>query len=396
MKLKKLFEDETRNITKNDWILIGIITIIYAIISFINLGSLKNPQTFAEFNEGTTINIEIEGESKYIQKIRHYSGHEEGTYRIFGSNDKKEYKEIAMFTDEYVFQWKDTPINEEIKYLKIVCQSKKGFIGEIALYDEKGEKIEVTTEENKDKLVIDEQASVPEEISFMNSTYFDEIYFARTAYEYINGMQAYEWVHPPLGKLIQMIPIACLGMNPFAYRMMGNLAGILMVGVMYILGKNLFKNSKYALLAGAIMMFDNFHFAQTRMGTVDSFLVLFIMLSALFMFKYLVLKKEDKLKQKVKWLALSGIFFGLSVSVKWTGLYAGLGLCILFFAKMIKDIIKNKKLDKEYLYIIASCVLYFVLIPCAIYILCYLLFPNVNPDRNRKFWRYIFTNTKNV
>lgn len=379
-KIKALFQDKTRKITKKDWILLGTITIIYTIISFINLGSMTNPETFVKLTNNTNIQIEIEGNKTYVKKIRHYSGCETGKYKVLGSIDNIEYKEITEFSDKYVFQWSDTPIKSELKYIKIVGTEKQGYIGEIALYNENDEIIKIVSDEDKGKLLADEQAAVPETIGYMNSTYFDEIYFARSGYEYINGMKAYEWVHPPLGKLIQMIPIAILGMNPFAYRLMGNIAGILMIVVMYIFGKNLFKDSKYALLSGLVMMFDNFHFAQTRMGTVDSFLVLFVILSALFMFKYLILKKEDKLNQKVKYIALSGLFFGLSVSVKWTGLYAGLGLCIVFFAKMIKDIVKDKKIDKQYFYIIAYCIIYFIIIPIAIYMISYLAFPNVRPN----------------
>lgn len=379
-KLLEIFSDNTRKMTKNDWIILSTIVFIYSIISFINLGSTKNPQTFADINKDNSVIIEVEGEAKYIKKIRHYSGAETGSYIISGSIDNNEYKNINTYQDKYVFMWADTLINEEVKYLKITSKSNEGYLGEIALYDENDNIVKVRAEENKEKLIIDEQNVIPKEIGYMNSVYFDEIYFARSAYEYLNGIMAYEWVHPPLGKLIQMIPIMFLGMNPFAYRLMGNIAGILMVAVMYIFGKNMFKDSKYALLAGIIMAFDNFHFAQTRMGTVDSFLVLFIMLSALFMFKYLVLEKEEPLKEKIKCLFYSGLFFGLSVSVKWTGLYAGLGLCIMFFGKMIKDCIKDKKIDKQYLYIILSCIVYFILIPCTIYVLSYLLFPNVRPS----------------
>ena len=75
--------------------------------------------------------------------------------------------------------------------------------------------------------MIDERHTVPKQISHLNSTYFDEIYFARTAYEYANGLPAYEWVHPPLGKLLMAIPIKLGKMAPFYYRFMGNVAGIL-------------------------------------------------------------------------------------------------------------------------------------------------------------------------
>ena len=400
-RLKEYFIDNAKEMKKTDWIILGIIILFYTIISFINLGSLKNPQTFIEFNPQTEAIIEIEGEAKLVSKIRDYSGKETGKYKVLGSIDGENYREITTFEDKYVFQWKDTKVNEELKYIKIVLvnsKHNKGYIGEIQAYDENGEKLQMKAESNKDKLLIDEPDAVPEEISYLNSTYFDEIYFARSGYEYLNGDMAYEWVHPPLGKLIQMIPIGVLGMNPFAYRFMGNIAGILMIGAMYVLGKTIFKDRKCAVFAALLMTFDNFHFAQTRMGTVDSLLVLFIIISAIYMYKYLLLKREDSLRNKLKYLFLSGLFFGLSVSVKWTGLYAGLGLCIMFFGKIIKEWIQEKKFDKQLIPILLSCIVYFIIVPCLIYSLSYFLFPEVNPggvynfsdlfDQIRQMYKY--------
>lgn len=68
---------------------------------------------------------------------------------------------------------------------------------------------------------------------------------------------------------------------------------------------------------------------------------------------------------------------GLSISVKWTGLYSALALAIVFFASVIhKNFVKKQK-DKDLLKIILACCVFFVVIPVVIYALCYLLFPNV-------------------
>ena len=78
------------------------------------------------------------------------------------------------------------------------------------------------------------------------TSYFDEIYFATTAYQYVYGMSTYEWTNPPLGKLIQAIPIYLThNMSPFNYRLMGNISGILILIVMYSFGTFLFKKRKY-------------------------------------------------------------------------------------------------------------------------------------------------------
>lgn len=380
----KALKDDTRKMTKGDWIIVTIIVIAYSILSFINLGSMKNPQTFRKFKQQwDTATLEINGDAKFISKIRHFSGEEVGeNYQVYGSIDGQNYENITAFADTYVFKWEDTPINKKLKYLRISSIGTKhsySYIGEVQFYDENGNKVSATAANADDKLLVDEPKTVPDTISYLNSVYFDEVYFPRTAYDYANNMTAYENVHPPLGKLIQMIPIITFGMTPFAYRLMGNIAGILMVLVMYVFGKSMFKRSKYAILAAILMAFDNFHFAQTRMGTVDSFLALFVLLSGFFMFKYIMLKPDDDMKEKIKNLFWSGLFFGLSVCVKWTGMYAGLGLCIMFFYKMISEIVKAKKFDKKYIKIMLWCVLFFIIIPATIYVLSYFLFPNVAP-----------------
>lgn len=378
-KIDNFFSDDTRKMKRNDFIIVGCLILIYGILSFVNLGSLKNPQTFIELSKDRTASFELKEQSD-IYKIRYYSGEEVGSFTLLGSVDGETFDEIAIFSTEYCFQWYDYELNSNFRYFTIVGNDT-GYLGEIQLYDSYGNKVEAIAYSDTAGMLVDEANTVPGNISYMNSTYFDEIYFARTAFDYANDMQAIEWVHPPLGKLIQMLPITVMGMTPFSYRLMGNIAGILMIFVMYIFAKEIFKNRKYAFLAAFLMAFDNFHFSQTRMGTVDSFLVLFIMVSSLFMYKYLTLKKTATLKEKRKNLFWCGLFFGLATCVKWTGLYFGLGLAIVFFAKLIFDIINDKKMAKQYGNIILSCILYFVLIPCVIYMLCYFLFPNVYPEK---------------
>jgi Dolichyl-phosphate-mannose--protein O-mannosyl transferase len=84
------------------------------------------------------------------------------------------------------------------------------------------------------------------EPSWWNSTYFDEIYHARTAYEFLQGTVPYENSHPPLGKELMSVCVAVFGMTPFGWRLAGAIAGILMLPSMYLLGKQLRK--KHGLL----------------------------------------------------------------------------------------------------------------------------------------------------
>ena len=370
--------DNTAKLSRKDFIILGILVVFYLIISFYHLGTLNSPKTYYNFKtEGEVVSVYLSNGSQDISKIRYYTGAETGTFSVIASNDGDTYQEIATLEEKSVFAWEDLEVDTNFKYLKFVSKTDGSYIGEIQLYNKYGEKVLAQAMDEQSMVLVDEMDTVPAQISYLNSTYFDEIYFARSAYEYIHGINAMEWVHPPLGKLIMALPILLFGMSTFSYRLMGTLAGVIMIPVIYILAKRIFKNRKWASLAGILMTFDCFHFAQTRMGTVDSFLVLFIMLSVLFMYQYIDLDSNAKLKTRLLNLFLSGLFIGCAISTKWTGLYAGLGLAIVFFTNLVyKNVVKKEK-DKNLLEIIISCCFFFIVIPITIYILGYLLFPNV-------------------
>lgn len=220
-----------------------------------------------------------------------YSGSNESYISVFYTNTYQEYDSYAYDTTPIeikynnVFKWNEHHLNTQdtfYKYIMFQSYFDTTTIGEICLYDKEGKKIPITPIEEKAKTLVDEQDTIPNEMNYTNSTYFDEVYFPRTAYEQLNNLPIYEYTHPPLGKLLISIPIHFLGITPFAYRLGGNIAGILMIIIIYLIAKELFKRERYALFAAVIMALDGMHFVQTRMGTADSYLVLFCLTSFLF------------------------------------------------------------------------------------------------------------------
>ncbi len=379
--IRKFWNEEGAHLKPLDYLVIAIMMILYGILSFHQLGVTSNPETyFYVMGSNNQVDIELK-EKTSITKIRHFTGGEMGTYELFYSLDGNEFTPLDNYLEQdAVFAWKDYDTDQELKYLRIVGLTDNSQLGDIQLYDRYGNKVEATAMNDISGVVLDEIDTVPDQISFENSTYFDEIYFARAAYEYMNKLPAYEWVHPPLGKAIQMIPMLFMGMNPFSYRLMGNIAGILMIPALYILAKNMFKKRKYAILAGSLMALDTFHFAQCRLGTVDSFLVLFLLLSFLFMYQYISLTKKDSLWKRLIKLFFSGFFVGCAIATKWTGLFGGLALAIIFFADLIyKNFGKDKHWTTDTTLIILACVGCFIIVPILIYVGCYFMFPNMNP-----------------
>ena len=184
----------------------------------------------------------------------------------------------------------------------------------------------------------------PKEFSYNNSTYFDEIYHARTAYEFIHGLPTYEWTHPPLGKIFISLGVRMFGMCPFGWRIIGTIFGILMVPLIYIFAKRIFNKTWIASVACIMMTFDFMHLAQTRIATIDVYVTFFVILMYYFMYKYYEMSFYDTKLVKT-WIPLlfSGISMGLGIASKWTGCYAAVGLAIIFFYTVFKR-------HKEYKY----------------------------------------------
>ena len=285
--------------------------------------------------------------------------------------------------------------------------------------------------------LIDEQETVPDRPDILNSTYFDEIYFARTAYEFIHSMPIYETTHPPLGKLIIAAGILIFGMNPFGWRIMGTLAGAAIIPVMYIFGKKLFGKRDYAFCAAFLMMFDFMLFAQTRLSTIDSYATLAILIMYLFMLDSFINGIHNRpLKETLIPLGASGLAFGLGVSVKWIALYAGAGLAFLFVlgrAVEIREVfdiggaytgagqraparprrqtqsvrrrrtrhrsIREQSGEKSYMLrfgvIIFASMLFFIIIPGLIYLLTYIPYTS-KPDFTGGLYQIMLDNQKSM
>ena len=178
--------------------------------------------------------------------------------------------------------------------------------------------------------------------TYMTQMYFDEIYFARAAEEYLHLQIPVERTHPPLGKLIQASGIAIFGETPFGWRIMGVIFGTLMVPLMYLLGKKLFQTWIGGFSAAFLFAFDFMHFTMARIGTVDTYVVFFSLLSQLFFLVYFTNLVKNGWKTSVLPLFLAVIFFALGFSTKWFTIFGAGGLLVLLLAYRLKDVVKLK------------------------------------------------------
>ena len=192
--------------------------------------------------------------------------------------------------------------------------------------------------------LVDEQNSLQIQPTYMSKMYFDEVYFARSAIEFVHHQIPVERTHPDLGKLIQAVGVAILGPTPFGWRIMGVIFGTFIVALMYLLGKKLFGTWIGGFSAAFLMTFDFMHFTMARIGTVDTYLIFFTLLSQLFFLVYFNKVVRDGWKKtSILPLMLAIIFFSLGFSTKFGfPLFPALGLLALLGLVRLNELRKQK------------------------------------------------------
>ena len=358
-----------RGLDRVDAGIMALITVAYAAVAFTGLGNTSSPETFVSMN-GTEAIIELPGDT-YPSRIFLFSGVGEGSYVIEFSSDGIMWEHAADYTQNYVsvLKWNEvTPDTASVpRYVKIIG-SGDVYLGEAAFFDGDGNQISVSGTGAAEQLT-DEQDTVPLRQNFLNSSYFDEIYHARTAWEHLNNVYPYEVSHPPLGKIIMGIGISIFGMTPFGWRFMGTFFGVLMLPLMYIFVKKMFGGRAVPTVCTAVFATDFMHFVQTRIATIDTYSVMFIILMYLFMYLYVSAESQNRSPKKaLLCLAISGVSFGLGAASKWTSIYAGGGLAVIWAAYWI---INYKKGVKAFIKNVLFCLGFFVCIPALIYYVSY-------------------------
>lgn len=392
------------------------LTICYILIGLVNLGSFAVPQTgWTPQHQGEQFTVIFE-KPVQIDKIMLFGGLGP-QWGAFGSLEMEakvgdQFQPFVTLNMDTVFHWYTNNSKIETDQLRIRAielvpnagETPSGYwqaeYRELAFF-ENGVQIPYITINNGTaspgvQKLFDEQKIVPERGSYMNSTYFDEIYFVRTALEHLEKREIiYENTHPPLGKNLIALSISILGFFPFAWRILGMLIGAAMIPLMYMMAKRLFKDSFWALFSAWLLAFDFMHFTQTRIATIDGFCIFFIMAMYYSMLIYMDTPPHEKgFAKSLIPLFFSGLFLGLGSSVKWIALYGAFGLAFLFFKSLTdawveyKDLHRRNALlpartrkelpDKDEwwrTYVVGTCgvnVFLFILLPIFVYALSYL------------------------
>ena len=415
-------------------ILCGVMA-VYSVICFSTLGSTKAPQsawTSTEYEESVTFDLGEERDSfcmLYFARVSRYDfsiavssdgiSWSDESWAEMNQGDCWKWKYLTeSFTDESGKRTYNSAARQWLsgRYVRLTAHQIGLALCEVIFRDTEGQRIPAVIHSRlhaiEDSSLFSDPAALldepdtlealplwfptalkdsPEEDNplvaqpgWWNSTYFDEIYHARTAYEFLKGTPPYETSHPPLGKILMSWGIALFGMTPFGWRFAGALVGVAMLAGMYLLGKQLTKSTAIGAAMCILMAVDCMHLTQTQIATIDSFPVLFILFSWFFMLRFMQTDiGKEKNSRMLTDLGCSGLFMGLGIASKWIGIYSGAGLGIIFFVHCGQWLYARhrqqggQKAEKpspagRFIRLCAWCVLFFVAVPLIIYLISYI------------------------
>lgn len=390
-KMISLFTADAQvGLKRKDFIWMLVFTAIFAVMVFWNLGSHAAPETYETFTVGEQGHNEIVlNFDRQIDVAR--------VWIFLGGESKREisfsYWDIGdtqwnVLEDSHVVEsvycWNAMDINHTATSLGLVLMKDKAYINEIVIVDTQGNKI-IPSNATAYPELFDEQKLFPNIPSYYNQTMFDEVYHARTAYEFLHHLPIYENTHPPLGKTLISLGIRWFGMNPFGWRFICAVCGCLMVPVFYIWAYRMLGGTMTACFVCILYETGFMTLTLSRIATIDIIVALFVVLMFAFMYGVVQhIKGFPPVRKTLPWMLCCGISMGLAVATKWTGVYAAVGIAIIFFYFLFGELSGFRGIREHSAYLIrlaGACVVCFIAIPLVIYVCSYVPFAQVYTDK---------------
>lgn len=374
---------------KTDKRIVWGLMLIYLVISGINLGLRTNFGMWHGDDPSDSLEIRFAGPTQ-ISSVAYYYGLGSGSLNLTYYTSVGGTGNVPLTNNSALYKWTTVqlPDNPDVVGMKLMV-SPPIELRHLALYDHAGHYLNnytIIASDGSDVsgLMSQNPPSAVQNTS-LSSMYFDEIYYGRTAWEYLHGISPYAWVHPPLGILIVGLGILLFGMNPFGWRIMPAVSGILMIPVIYLFAKKIFNDRKIAIVSTVLMMTDFMHFSVCRMASIDSSSTLFVLLELMFFYDYVRQRLAGNEANAFKALFFAGLFFGMGMSCKWDALFTiPLLLGLLIYAELIR----RRPSVLVFIPALAKVALSMLIVPLAVYCLSYLPYFSHDPVSN--FVKFIY------
>ena len=304
----------------------NIPTLLLLVASFLfyafgHLGSKVSPQTYKTYNYPNMTSSFTFQQPKVIDEVCYYFLIDRNAKFVLKTKENEKWNKLDEYNSSTPpsFQWTCHSIKpHKVKEIELTTKKGQMMLSEIR-FRHHNQDINFTSTASK----LNDETLIPVTKGYYNNMIFDEIYHGRTAYELKRDIYpVYETVHPYLGKLLLIPGIELFGMTPFGWRFDNVIFGAILLIVTYLFSLQLFRKPIYGFIGAFLMTYSFMHLTEARIALIDTIGVLFIFSSYLFLYQFII-------KQKLSWLLLSGLFFGLASAVKWSALFAGLGFIFI-------------------------------------------------------------------
>ncbi|MBI2023943.1 phospholipid carrier-dependent glycosyltransferase [Candidatus Giovannonibacteria bacterium] len=177
---------------------------------------------------------------------------------------------------------------------------------------------------------------------------FDEVHYSNFAIRTSEGENNID-LHPPFLRILfaQITKIfandlprevkagAPFGNFPFIpLRLMTVITGSLLAGIIFLIAKKIYPNNSLVVLSPLLYAFDGALISYSRLILPEIYILFFGLVGFLFS---LVAIDAEKKSQKLLFLMLAGVFMGVSISIKWSGLgFLAAAIILLFYKNKLK------------------------------------------------------------
>lgn len=380
---------------KTDYLLIVIISSLYAGISLINLGTKLEPNTPVRLTATQGIEINFATPTQ-IDQFYYALGYVSGAVKFSYVRSDNQTQSITIVPG--TFMWNNLQLNDpNAKYKQITLIPESGVIElrQLALFNNANYVTDFSLTQAgqatpPQKLV---SVSVPQNYQSIwhSGTIWDEYYYVTTAYQFNHHLPALITVHPPLGMYLISAGMNVFGDNPFGWRIVPDLAGILLVMLVYIFAKKLTLSRSAAIIASTLLSADFMHFMITRMASLESTLAFFAILSIFFLYCYAEARRSgESFNATLRYLLPCALSIGLAISIKWSALYslvtALLVITYFEFVYNYRDSLRTK------LIAVFNIGALFILLPVSLYFSCYyptVFYPFYKNSGINNFWSFV-------
>lgn len=375
-----------RGIDRKDILLMSLITIPYIALSFVHYGDrFKQGHWFGDI-ESKTLTIQL-NKPVPIKQLHYYIGLASGALEVSAETESG-YKFIVGKTDTdvrnsppIVFRWisfnfaESKPVkNIYIKITKPIVEIKQLAIidGNYNYLNDADFSLVSFPFDKRDYYQNFVSQELPTHVGandlWLTMAISDEAYYATSAFQLFNHVPPYVLVHPHFGMLLIGLGILLFGMNPFGWRFIPLLSGILMLPLVYFLAKKISNSRAIAFLSSFLLSIDFMHFSISRLAFIDDIVSLFIFIEYIFLWQYLCsCRNNEKWQIRLTYLFFCGIFFSFAFATKWSALFSLIAIItlIIYYELLI--------FRRQTLFIrIVLVLLSFIVIPFGFYCLTFI------------------------